>query len=76
MSSETPERRLKGQPVSPGIAAGTMVMDARGLNSPVTRRILPTELEQEWARFESAIARTEEELRLLKERVERLSGAT
>ncbi len=76
MSNDAPERRLKGQPVSPGIAVGTLILDARGLNSPQIRTILPTELEQEWKRFESAIARTEEELRLLKERVQRISGAT
>lgn len=69
------ERRLKGIPVSPGIAMGTLRVEARGCPSPVVRTILPTELESEWGRFESALARTEEELQSLRARVEHLSGA-
>jgi len=69
------ERRLKGIPVSPGIAIGLLRVEARGCSAPVIRTILPTETEAEWARFETALARTEEELRSLKARVEHLSGA-
>lgn len=69
------ERRLKGMPVSPGIAMGVLRVEARGCASPVIRNILPTELESEWSRFESALARTEEELQSLRARVEHLSGA-
>lgn len=69
------ERRLKGVPVSPGIAVGVLRVEARGCPSPIVRSILPTEMESEWARFESALARTEEELHSLKARVEHLSGA-
>ena len=69
------ERRLKGMPVSPGIAMGVLRVEARGCASPVIRTILPTELEHEWERFESALVRTEEELHSLKARVEHLSGA-
>ena len=69
------ERRLKGMPVSPGIAMGVLRVEARGCSSPVVRTILPTEMDSEWERFESALARTEEELNSLKARVEHLSGA-
>ncbi len=69
------ERRLKGQPVSPGIAIGVLRVEAQGCSAPATRTILPTELETEWSRFEAALARTEEELHSLKARVEHLSGA-
>lgn len=74
--TESFERRMKGMPVSPGIAIGCLRVEARGCPAPVTRNILPTETESEWARFESALARTEEELYALKERVAHLSGAT
>ncbi len=69
------ERILKGMPVSPGIAMGVLRVEARGCAAPMVRTILPTELENEWARFESALVRTEEELLSLKSRVEHLSGA-
>lgn len=73
---ETAERRLKGMPVSPGIAMGVLVVEARGCSAPAIRTILPTETEREWQRFEDALARTEEELQSLKARVEHLSGAS
>lgn len=66
---------MKGVPVSPGIAIGCLRVEAKGCPAPATRGILPTETEQEWQRFESALARTEEELYALKDRVEHLSGA-
>lgn len=71
---ESFERRLTGQPVSPGIAMGTLRVEARGCLAPVTRSISPTELQSEWERFEAALARTENELIDLKARVEKLSG--
>ncbi len=74
--SEHFERRLSGQPVSPGIAMGVLRVEARGCEAPVTRMILPTEMEAEWRRFELALSRTESELQSLKARVEKLSGAT
>ncbi len=74
--SEHFERRLSGQPVSPGIAMGVLRVEARGCEAPVTRMILPTEMEAEWKRFELALSRTESELQSLKARVEKLSGAT
>ena len=74
--SESFERRMKGMPVSPGIAVGCLRVEARGCSASVTRNILPTEMEREWARFESALAKTEEELHSLKKRVAHLSGAT
>lgn len=74
--SEHFERRLSGQPVSPGIAMGVLRVEARGCEAPVTRMILPTEMEAEWQRFELALSRTESELQSLKARVEKLSGAT
>lgn len=74
--SEHFERRLSGQPVSPGIAMGVLRVEARGCEAPATRMILPTEMEAEWQRFEQALSRTESELQSLKVRVEKLSGAT
>lgn len=73
--NEGAERRLKGLPVSPGIAMGTIRVDARGNASPDTRSIRPEDMEQEWKRFDAAIGRTEEELKSLKARVEKISGA-
>ena len=73
--TELHERRMKGMPVSPGIAIGCLRVEARGCPAPVTRNILPTDSESEWERFEAALTRTEEELYALKERVEHLSGA-
>lgn len=72
--TETFERRLTGQPVSPGIAMGVLRVEARGCQAPVTRTISAEETEAEWKRFEAALTRTEDELQALKERVERLSG--
>lgn len=72
--TETFERRLTGQPVSPGIAMGVLRVEARGCQAPVTRSISAAAVEGEWRRFETAISRTEEEINALKERVERLSG--
>lgn len=72
--TETFERRLTGQPVSPGIAMGVLRVEARGCQAPVTRSISAAAVEGEWRRFEAAISRTEEEIHALKERVERLSG--
>lgn len=74
--SEHFERRLSGQSVSPGIATGVLRIEARGCDAPVARTVLPTETEEEWARFDRAITRTEQELILLKQRVENLSGAS
>ena len=74
--SEGFERRFKGQPVSPGIAMGRLRVEARGCTAPPIRTILPTEIEAEWQRFETALNSTETELTELKNRVESLSGAT
>lgn len=72
--TETFERRLTGQPVSPGIAMGVLRVEARGCQAPVTRSITAAAVEGEWRRFDAALTRTEEEIHALKERVERLSG--
>ena len=69
------ERRLSGQPVSPGIAMGILRVEARGCPAPPARSISPTQLESEWQRFEAALTRTEGELNALKQRVESISGA-
>ena len=74
--TENFERRFKGQPVSPGIAMGRLRVEARGCTAPLIRTILPTEIEAEWQRFEEALNRTEAELKVLKARVEELSGAS
>lgn len=72
--SEKFERRLKGLPVSPGIAVGTLKVEARGCAAPPVRNISPAEMPAEWERFEHAQARTEEEIRSVKARVQQLSG--
>lgn len=69
------ERRLSGQPVSPGIAMGVLRVEARGCPAPPAHAITPADIEKEWERFEAAIDRTERELNALKERVEKISGA-
>lgn len=68
------EQRLKGLPVSPGIAVGKLRVEARGCSAPVIRAVSEEDMEAEWARFEVALARTEEELSSLKARVEKVSG--
>lgn len=74
--AESHEQRLKGLPVSPGIAMGRLRVEARGCSAPGIRSISQAEMEAEWARFEAALSRTEEELRSLKARVEKVSGPT
>ena len=69
------ELRFQGQPVSSGIAMGRLRVEARGCSAPLIRTILPTEIEAEWQRFETALERTELEIKVLKTRVEELSGA-
>lgn len=55
---------------------GLLRVEARGCAAPPVRRILPTEIEEEWQRFDAALTRTEEEISGLKRRVEKVSGAT
>ena len=69
------EQRLKGLPVSPGIAVGKLRVEARGCSAPAMRSITPEEMDAEWARLEVALSRTEEELSSLKARVEKASSA-
>jgi phosphoenolpyruvate-protein kinase (PTS system EI component) len=69
------ELRFQGQPVSSGIAMGRLRVEARGCSAPIIRTILPTEIEAEWQRFDTALERTELEIKVLKTRVEELSGA-
>ena len=68
------EIRLKGLPVSPGISMGMLRVEARGCSAPPLRGITPAETEHEWARFEAALCRTEEELQGLRERMKKVSG--
>ncbi len=55
---------------------GLLRVEARGCAAPPVRRILPTEIDEEWQRFDAALTRTEEEISGLKCRVEKVSGAT
>lgn len=55
---------------------GLLRVEARGCAAPPVRRILPTEIDEEWQRFDAALTRTEEEISGLKRRVEKVSGAT
>ena len=68
------EQRLKGLPVSPGIAVGRLRVEARGCSAPVLRSITEAELPAEWARLDAALTRTEAELQSLKARMEKVSG--
>ncbi len=70
------EQRLTGLPVSPGIAVGYLRVEARDCAAPAIRKIEAKDIPAEWERFEVALQRTEEEISALKQRVERLSGAT
>lgn len=70
------EQRLRGLPVSPGIAIGCLRVEARDCSAPPIHPITTEELPDEWRRFEAALVRTEEELTALKQRVEAVSGAT
>ena len=75
--AEKHELRLKGLPVSPGIAEGVLRVEAsRGCSAPKIRTISHDEIAAEWARFEVALCRTEEEIKSLQARVETASGAT
>ena len=68
------EQRLKGLPVSPGIAVGKLRVEARGCSAPPIRNITPAEMDAEWERFSIALNRTEGELSQLKKRVGLTSG--
>ena len=70
------EQRLRGLPVSPGIAIGSLRVEARDCSAPSIHPITEEELSGEWKRFEEALVRTERELVELKHRVEKVSGAT
>ena len=70
------EQRLRGLPVSPGIAIGSLRVEARDCSAPSIHPITEEELPGEWKRFEEALVRTERELVELKHRVEKVSGAT
>ncbi len=74
--ADNKEQRLTGLPVSPGIAIGSLRVEARDCASPTIRKIEPKDIPGEWERFEAALTRTEEEISALKQRVERVSGAT
>ncbi len=73
---ECAEQRLTGLPVSPGIAMGTLRVEARDCAAPPMWSIERQDIAGEWERFELALSRTEDELRTLKDRVEHISGAT
>lgn len=74
--SQDKEQRLTGLPVSPGIAMGTLRVEARDCAAPPMWSIEAKDIPTEWERFEAALTRTEEEIEELKQRVERISGAT
>ncbi len=69
------EQRLRGLPVSPGIAIGRLRVEARDCTAPEIHPITEAELPGEWKRFEAALEHTEEELTELKKSVEAASGA-
>ncbi len=68
------ERRLRGIPISPGIAMGAIRVEVGGGVAPRTYAITENLIEREWMRLDVALERTEEAIRALKLRVERISG--
>ena len=74
--SEEKEQRLTGLPVSPGIAMGMLRVEARDCAAPPMWPIELKDIPSEWERFEAALVRTEAEIEELKQRVERISGAS
>ena len=72
--AESFEQRLKGLPVSPGIAVGRLRVEARGCSAPALHSITEDEAPAEWERLEAALSRTEQELSSLKARMEKVSG--
>ncbi len=70
------EQRLTGLPVSPGIAMGTLRVEARDCTAPPMWSIKAEDIPAEWKRFEIALTRTEKEIEELKQRVERISGSS
>lgn len=55
---------------------GMLRVEARDCAAPPMWTIKAEEIPAEWERFEIALTKTEEELMLLKQRVEKISGAT
>ncbi len=70
------EQRLTGLPVSPGIAMGTLRVEARDCAAPPMWSIKAEDIPSEWKRFDVALTCTEKEIEELKQRVERVSGSS
>ncbi len=72
ISSE--EIRLKGIPVSPGIALGKIKIQISGAAEPPVYDITPDEVAGELVRFHRALQLTAEQIRALRERMIHISG--
>lgn len=66
----------KGIPVSPGVAVGTAYCIGEIFVNPETKRLEPSEVQAELARYERARAKTADDLRAMKQKVARQVGAS
>ena len=69
-----PERRLQGVPVSPGIAIGRLRVVARGFSIPEVYEVPEEEVEYQKERFHAALKKTEEQIQVLHDRINTISG--
>lgn len=69
------EQILRGIPVSSGYAIGNIFIYQRFIPSYKERQLKTSEIESEKQRFQDAVKKTEEELKLLKEEIRREMGS-
>lgn len=75
MPSQSQEVRISGIGVSPGIALGPIAFRAWAAEAPATEAISPEQIESEWARLESALAATRDEIRTIQQRISGEAGS-
>lgn len=71
---KSPEKRLAGVPVSPGICMGYLRIQARGSSSPEVYSIGREDVLSELSRFHDALRLTGEQMSLLRDRIAQVSG--
>ncbi|MDA7629329.1 phosphoenolpyruvate--protein phosphotransferase [Akkermansiaceae bacterium] len=73
-SNPQPEQVFHGIPVSRGIAMGPISVMARGFSAPGVYPIAPGAVVSEQGRFDTAVRVTKEQLAVLQEKIESVSG--
>lgn len=68
------ETRLKGIPVSPGIAISSLNVRAKGMSNPESFTINSQDIPSEWSRLEKALKQTEEQLAKLQDKIKQVTG--